>query len=198
MKLKIGEKHYSVKVADNDSKRKRGLSGVKASTMPKNSGLVLKYDEEVVVPITMDKMKFPLDIVFMKGGKVVDVRQGNPGDPMIDIKKPVDSVLELKYGEGGSIKVGDSVSWIGSKKGNKIKDTGSGVEKEGSYHVLDEDGNNQVNLHGSERVYSRIHTKQLYDLSVKAKSDNDFKSIGRAMMRILNKQDTQEQETVKD
>lgn len=194
MKLNIGDNSFSVKVAKTDAMRKAGLKGVKGETIPKQAGLVLKYDEAQNVPITMQGVSFPLDLVFIKDNKVVGTRQAKPGDPDIDIGSPVDHVLELKMGDGGKIKRGDTVSWTGSREGNKISMADGGLTPEGDFQLLDEDGKVQMNLDGVERVFSRIHTKQLYDLSKEAKDPKHYRAIGRAMLRMLDKQNTQEQQ----
>lgn len=66
-------------------------------------------------------------------------------------------------------------------------------------HVLDENGKVQTNIEGDERIFSRKHTAKLLELAEKAHSseaDNDYKKLGMAMMRMIDKQDTQEQEYV--
>lgn len=194
MKLSIGDNSFDVKVASTDAQRKQGLKRVDGNTIPKGSGLVLKYDKAQNVPITMKDMIFPLDLVYIHDGKVVATKQANPGDDDIDINTPVDNVLELKMGEGGKIKIGDEVSWVGTRDGNTIQMADGGLTPEGDYHLLNEDGKVQMNLEGVERVFSRIHTKQLYDLSKKAESPANYRAIGRAMLRMLNKQNTQQQQ----
>jgi len=190
MKLNIGEEQFIVKVASSEASRKRGLSGVKS--LPKGNGLVLKYSEPTTMTVTMKGMNFPLDLIFIKDYKVIAVKKANTWDTDIDIGKPIDMVLEVNAGDKGSIKIGNDVSWIGEKtdKDTIIMAEG-GLVPEGTLHVLDEDGKVQMNTMGNERVFSRIHTRQLYNLSVNAKNPSDFKRIGRAMVRMLNKQNTQ-------
>jgi hypothetical protein len=66
-----------------------------------------------------------------------------------------------------------------------------GLVPEGELHVLDEDGKIQMNVAGNERVFSRIHTKQLYNLAVKAQEPTDYRRLGRAMVRMITRQNTQ-------
>lgn len=194
MKLNIGEDTFTVKIASTDKQRQSGLKRVNGGTIPKNAGLVLKYEEARNVPITMDGMSFPLDLVFIKNNKVVALKQAKPGDPDVDIKKDVDHVLELKMGEGGKIKIGDEVSWTGSRENGVIQMADGGIAPEGDLHLLDEDGQVQMNMKGTERIFSRIHTKQLYDLSKKGNDPNNYRAIGRAILRMLDKQNTQEEQ----
>jgi len=192
MKLNIGNETFNVKIASTDASRRRGLSGIEEDTLPDDSGLVLKYDAPKNVTITMNGMKFPLDLVFINEGKVVAIKKARIGSKDIDIGKPVTSVLEVKLGCKGSVSVGDSVEWVGEKKadGTIIMAEG-GLTPEGDLHVLDDTGKVQMNVKGNERVFSRTHTTQLYDLSVDAETPADFRAIGRAMVRMINKQDTQ-------
>lgn len=190
MKLNVGDEQFIVKVASSDTARKRGLSGVKS--LPKGNGLVLKYDEPTSMKITIRGMNFPLDLIFIRDSKVIAVKKAKVWDPDISIEEPIDSVLEINLGEKGSIKTGDSVSWVGEKiKKDTIIMAEGGLVPEGDLHVLDEDGKVQMNVKGDERVFSRIHTKQLYNLAIKAKEPSDYKRLGRAMVRMITRQNTQ-------
>jgi len=190
MKLNIGNEQFTVKVASYDITRKRGLSGIKS--LPKGNGLVLKYDVPTSMTVTMRGMNFPLELIFIKDYKVIAIKKAKTWDPDIDIGEPVDMVLEINLGDKGSIKVGNEVSWVGEKidKDTIIMAEG-GIIPEGELHVLDENGKVQMNVKGNERVFSRIHTKQLHNLSVNASTPTDFKRIGRAMVRMINKQNIQ-------
>lgn len=199
MKVKIGNNEFEVKVASSEANRRKGLKGI--SKMPKGSGLVLSFSEEQVVPITMRGMKFPIDIIFSRGGKVQEVRSASIDSPDIIIEGPSDLILEVNRGEASGIKPGDEVSWVGEKSEGVITMASGGVAaKEGQMHVLDEDGKNQMNIKGNERIFSRKHTEKLIKLATKAdstKDDVDYKKLGKAMVDMLIKQDTQEQEYVK-
>jgi uncharacterized membrane protein (UPF0127 family) len=200
MKVKIGNNEYDVKVASSEAKRKKGLKGIKE--LPKGSGLVLSFSEEQVVPITMRGMKIPLDIIFSKGGKVQEVRSASIDSADIMIEGPSDLILEINRGEATGIKPGDEISWVGEKSedGTIVMASGGVAAKEGQMHVLDEDGKNQMNIKGNERIFSRKHTERLIKLATKAdstKDDVDYKKLGKAMVEMIIKQDTQEQEYVK-
>ena len=199
MKLKVGNKEFDVKVAELDKDRKNGLKGV--TKMPGSSGLVLSYAEVCVVPITMKGMRIPIDIVFSRGGKVQEVRTASIDSEDIMIDGPSDLVLEINKGASDGIKPGDDVSWLGEKKedGTIVMASGGVAAKKGEMQVLDEDGKNQMNIKGNERIYSRKHTAQLIKLAKTAeesKDDKDYKKLGKVMVSIIIKQDTQEQEYV--
>jgi len=200
MKVKIGNNEYDIKVASSEAKRKKGLKGV--TKLPKGSGLVLSFSEEQVVPITMKGMKIPLDIIFSRGGKVQEIRSASIDSPDIIIDGPSDFILEINRGEANGIKTGDEVNWVGEKSEDGIITMASGgvAAKEGQMHVLDEDGKNQMNIKGNERIFSRLHTAKLVKLATKAddtKEDSDYKKLGKAIVDMLIKQDTQDQEYVK-
>lgn len=201
MKIKVGNKEFSVKVASSDASRKQGLKGI--TKIPEGSGLVLSYEKEQVVPITMSGMKIPIDIVFSRGGKVQEIVSASIESPEILIEGPSDLVLEINKGEGAGIKTGDTISWVGEKNDDGTITMASGgiAAKSDEMQVLDEDGNNQMNIKGNERIFSRKHTVRLFDLAKKADEsglDTDYKKLGKTMVDIIVTQDTQDQEYTKD
>lgn len=199
MKLKVGEKEFSVKIAETPEAHNEGLNKVKPGSMPKNAGLVFKYDEPKPIIMTMVDMKFSIDIIFILDNSVQEVVSVNPGDDNIKIGEKSNLVLEVPLGSSQGIKPGDPVEWIGEKleDGTIQKAEGGVVAGEGAMHVLDENGKVQANIEGDERIFSRKHTVKLCELAeiaAKSKSENDYKKLGMAMMRMIDKQDTQEQE----
>ena len=202
MKLKIGEKELSVKVADTDETRTVGLLNVRAGSMPKNAGLVLKYNQATPANITMVGMKFPLDIVFVKDNKVQKIVSAEPGQENITINDVSDYVVEVPKGSGKDLKIGDLVDWVGEKKKDgtiEMAEGGVVTPIDGAMQILDENGKVQGNIQGDERIFSRKHTARLMELAstaAKTKSNNDYKKLGMAMMRMIEKQDTQKQEYV--
>lgn len=201
MKLRVGKQEFDIKVADTSERRKQGLKGIKK--LPKGNGLVLKFDQVQYVPITMQDMKIPLSLVYIRDGIVQQKRNAKPGQLDINISDPVDQVLEVNAGEATGVRVGDTVEWLGSKEdGGTINFIDSDRKSDdGSLHVLDDDGIVQTTLEGNERVFSRVHTNQLVTLASQALStDNvsDYKKVGRAMVRMINKQDIQEPEYVEE
>ena len=176
MKLQIGEKTFSVKIADTPEARKDGLLRVKPGSMPDTAGLVLKYDTPTVIDITMVGMKFPIQIVFVKDDLVQKVVKGSPEQSGISINTESDFVVEVVDGAANDIKSGDNVTFVGEKlKDGTIKMADGGVVAEdGMMQVLDENGKVQTNIFGGERVFSRIHTRTIVELAEKAsKSDSE-------------------------
>ncbi len=202
MRAKIGDKIFTIKVADTDDRRRQGLKGI--AKMPKEHGLMLKFGGSLNIPITMNDMKFPIGLVYILDGEVQGVTKGNVGDKKdITINKNSDSVLELNVDEVNGIKVGDTVELIGKKeKGGTIDFVAGEEEPEaGKIHVLNDKGQVQANLEGSERVFSRKDTTNLIDKAKRAeesKTDSHYISLGRAFVRVINRQDSQEPEYVKE
>lgn len=193
MRLKIGDIDFTIKVADTPERRERGLQGI--SEIPKLHGLLLKWEKPEVVSITMENMTIPLGLVFISNDKVQNVLNAEPGQAGIGINKKSDMVLEANLEDVATISKNESVEFMSKKKeGGSIDYIEGDVPAEGQLHVLDDKGVVQGNLNGNERVFSRTHTKQLYNLASKCEGEGDFKKVGRAMVRMINKQDTQKQE----
>ena len=166
MKLKVGSKEFKVKVASTPEARQKGLLGVKAGSMPKDSGLVLKFTPATPVPITMVGMNFSIDIIFIRDLKVQKVVSAEPDQEDININDVSDLVLEVPQGSGDGINPGDLVEWTGEKKedGTIQMADGGVAAQEGAMHVLDENGKVQTNIQGDERIFSRALTRLQFHL----------------------------------
>ena len=155
MKLRVGDKTFSVKVAETPESKKRGLTTVREGSMPKTAGLVLKYETPTPVNITMVGMKFSIDIIFVKNYIVQKVVSANPGESEITINDVSDLVLEVPQGSAEGIKPKDSVEWVGEKTEDGIIQAADGgvAKADGAMYVLDENGKVQMNIEGMN-VYS--------------------------------------------
>lgn len=200
MQLKIGKKHFNAAIADNDERRARGLKGIR--NLPKNSGMLLKWNEPIQVNITMQGVHIPLGLVFANDGKVQKVVEAIVDQPDIMIKGLSDMVFEGNMKELKGVKPGDNISIVASKEdGGKITFIEEEVPAIGELHVLDDKGIVQANLKGNERIFSRTHTKQLYSLvhqANKSELDSDYKKVGKAIARMITKQNKQEPEYVEE
>ena len=203
MRMLIGNKEFDVKVAETEPARRRGLIGVRKGSMPDNAGLVLKFDKPKPANITMEWVTFPLDLIFVKGGKVQKVVSAEQGQTDISINDVSDMVVEVPRGSGKGIEQGAPVEWVGKKNDDGTIELANGgsVPENGEMHVLDNNGAVQASLEGDERIFSRIHTAKLFDLAGKAaqsKSDDDYKKVGKAMVDMIHKQDTQDPQYAKN
>ena len=198
MKYKVGDKEFKVAVLDTPEKRMRGLKNIK--DMPKGNGVLLVMEQAEDVPITMQDMLFPIDIVFVAGDQVAGVKRGRVGrKDDIRMGVPVTHVLEVNAGEANGVKKGAEAGLIGIKEeGGTIKYLAGDVPPEaGKLHLLDEDGKVQKNLEGDERVFSRKDTAKLIKLSKKAREtedEKDFEKLGAAFVKMINDQDSREPE----
>jgi len=199
MKVVIGNKEFKVKSLFSDKGRKKGLKGFK--TLPEGKGIALRYKTPSVVTITMDDVYMDLAIIFILNEEIMAISIGvaDGGDILYD--GSVDTIIEINSDELDGILVGHKIEWVGEKlDGGKIK-SGQDLSKYKSEDllILDENGNVQGKMKGLDRVHSRADTKVLYDLCVQAdssKSDTDYKKVGRALVRIITKQDSTPTETI--
>lgn len=67
--LRMGSGIYHLRVADSESERIQGLSGV--DTLKPNGGLLMKFDSDNTWGIWMKDMKIPLDIVWLNAEKKI-------------------------------------------------------------------------------------------------------------------------------
>lgn len=94
----------SVRVADNPWERMRGLSGLTAEQV-KAQGMLFVFREAEVQHFWMKGMKLPLDVLWIKDGKIVALdagvqapKAGETPAAMTSEPIPVDMVLELPAG----------------------------------------------------------------------------------------------------
>ena len=184
MEIRIGSKEFEVRVSTSNEESTQGLSGTES--LPKKTGFAMKFDGSSVIPITMQEMLYPLDIIFTLDGKVTKVITASAGGADIVIKKPSDLIIEVNAGEASDIKPKDEVSFVGTKiEDVTVEMTEGGLDIVGGRQVLDEDGKNQMNLKGGERIFSRVSTKKMFEYA-KAK---EYKKLGKLVIKEIWGQD---------
>jgi len=114
-KLYIGQTEISVEIADSDQSRSQGLSGRKS--LPESSGMLFDFPKPDIYQFWMNDMNFPLDFIWINGGKVVEITENvqppsqTQGQPVV-VKSyfSVDKVLEVNAGfvTRNNLKVGDT------------------------------------------------------------------------------------------
>lgn len=98
----VNNKSFNVKIADNEKERQIGLS--KTTKIVENQGMLFIFDNADYHSFWMKDMKFPIDIIFIKGDKVVTViENAKPGvkEEDLEIYQPEeasDKVLEVSAG----------------------------------------------------------------------------------------------------
>jgi hypothetical protein len=108
-----GRVRVAVEVARSAPEQIRGLSG--RPGLPPGHGMLFVYDRPQPVSIWMKDMRFPLDILWIRGGRIVKVeRRAPPLDPRGPERiytATADMVLEVPAGTADRerIRVGDTV-----------------------------------------------------------------------------------------
>ena len=185
--IKIGGKEYKVKMALTDEEHATGLQGVES--LGEQEGMLFTFDEvQSECDFWMKDTLIPIDIVFINEElEVISVHQGIPQDETLITEYDVAFVLEVNPNSG--IKPGDELEFSTNHtvRSNKM-------------HVLDAEGNTQMELDGGERIFSRPNTKTLIKFAKKAaatQNDNDYKALGKRMFKFLDVQDSNAPEYVK-
>lgn len=121
----VGSTRVEVEIADSPHAMKLGLGG--RDSLPANRGMLFVYSQKTPAVFWMKGMRFPLDIIWIADGKVVQIDEKVPAEPGVaeeNLKtyvsgEPVDMVLEVNAGfsDENNIKIGDSVIFIDSKSG---------------------------------------------------------------------------------
>jgi uncharacterized protein len=112
-----GEK-LEVTVAKDDTTKQVGLSD--KSSLEENKGMLFPFEEPGYYAFWMRDMKFPIDIIFLRGDRVVQIyRNIQPASgediPIYRPNEPADSVLEINAGlsDKYNLKEGDTINISG-------------------------------------------------------------------------------------
>jgi len=116
--ITINEHSFSVEIADSASKQMRGLSG--REKLNENEGMLFVFKDSSIKTFWMKGMKFPIDIIWIKEGRIMEFSENLPPPKNIlnafiesvAPSVPIDSVLEVASGtvEKLGIKAGDKIS----------------------------------------------------------------------------------------
>lgn len=111
---------FKVEVAKTDKDKEIGLT--KYQSLDQDAGMFFSFGAEGNYSFWMRGMKFPIDIIYIDQGKVVDIKKNlppadssTPNIPTYAPSKPADSVLEISSGlsDKYGFKIGDSVQTSG-------------------------------------------------------------------------------------
>lgn len=188
--ISIGDKDYTVEVAEEQEDKYKGLS--ERTSLKKDEGMLFVYDHPQTLEFTMEDTNIDLDIIFIdENGHVTSVYpcKAHSEEPVED--DGVQFVLEVNINSG--IKEGDILDTIDELDDEEK----SGVNDK--MYVLDPNGDVQYQLEGGERIVSRRETKQLIRLAYKAyksDADVDYIAVGRKIFKILDGQDSRDPEYV--
>lgn len=119
--IKIGEVLINVEIAETQSARTNGLSG--REQLATFSGMLFVFDSSKKYQFWMKGMKFPIDMIFINDGKVVDfltevpVAKKDTSDadlPRYQPTVPIDMLLETNAGfiQNNNILKGETIYLI--------------------------------------------------------------------------------------
>jgi uncharacterized protein len=111
----------NIEVAQTPEERKQGLGG--RQSLASDSGMLFIFPEEKIHTFWMKGLSFPLDFIWIRSGKVVDITKNAqppaPGTADQDLpiyvpREPVTRVLEVNAGfvDTFGIKIGDRIEEI--------------------------------------------------------------------------------------
>lgn len=116
-RLRVGRVEIWVEIADNPEAWAQGLSG--REELGKNQGMLFVYPDALRLAFWMEDMRFPLDILFIRDGRVVDIHERvpapQPGQDGREIQvvssQPAAMVLEVNSGwvERHGVVIGDEI-----------------------------------------------------------------------------------------
>lgn len=110
---------FNIEIAKTQKAKETGLA--KYNSIPQNFGMLFPFGKEGYNAFWMKNMKFPIDIIFIKNGKIIKIYKDVPPPQTPDSQLPIykpgdvsDTVLEInsglsdKYGfeNGDSVKIG--------------------------------------------------------------------------------------------
>lgn len=115
--VSINDNKIKVEIADAKEKRSKGLGG--RTSLPEGEGMLFIFDKADKYPFWMKGVSFPLDFIWIREDKVVDLLENVPAAagqkdadlPIYVAKEPIDKILEVSAGTVArlNVKVGDSV-----------------------------------------------------------------------------------------
>lgn len=108
---------FNLYVAKSDKDKQIGLS--KYKNIDNTKGMVFSFSKPNYYPFWMKEMKFPIDIIYIKDGKIVTIYKNVPTPtndsslPIYNSKAPADRVLEVNAGlsQKYNFKEGDRVAF---------------------------------------------------------------------------------------
>lgn len=99
--VEIGDCRFYSEIANNDLSRFKGLSN--RPSLCSDCAMLFLFDSAQNLSFVMRNMNFPLDIIFIKNGKVINYYQNAPAEGSLPKKNyhsqgKADAVLEINSG----------------------------------------------------------------------------------------------------
>jgi uncharacterized membrane protein (UPF0127 family) len=114
--VSLGSKAYRLEVAKTDEARNQGLSG--RDSLPPGTGMLFLFDRPDRYSFWMEKMRFPIDIVFLTNGTIVNIANKvqppkTPTEPPATVRplQAFNQVIEIPAGDADALglKVGQRI-----------------------------------------------------------------------------------------
>ena len=112
--VRIGAREVAVEIADTPAKQERGL-GYRDS-LAWDSGMYFPYQRARMLTFWMKGMRFAIDIVWIRDGRIIDLHPNVPFEPggngpRVRPREAADAVLEVPAGYAGASgwRIGDRV-----------------------------------------------------------------------------------------
>jgi len=101
MTLRLGQKTFTLDIADTDELRAKGLGD--RLSMPQDQGMIFLFPKPGIYEFWMKDTHFPLDIIWLNGKTIVDIKtlpSPAPGETPARYtpKVEADTVIELHAG----------------------------------------------------------------------------------------------------
>jgi len=113
--LSVGGETVALAVAGTEEQKSRGLRGFES--LPRGRGMLFPVEPPRDVQLWMEGVKTPLDLVFVRNGRVRTIHAraapcSSEPCPKYRAREPIDRVLELKAGRASKLglAVGDRIS----------------------------------------------------------------------------------------
>ncbi len=106
----------SLEIADSEDEQRKGLSA--RDSLPKDKGMLFKFQKTDTHTFWMKDMRFPIDIIFINGEKIVTIYENVQPETekaenlsLYTPTEPADKVIELNAGlaKEFGLKTGDTI-----------------------------------------------------------------------------------------
>lgn len=114
--ITINKHKFNLELAKTSEQQIAGLSG--RSSLPQDQGMLFIFDTPGYYSFWMKKMKFPIDIIFIKDDLIVSIEKNakppvstDTNPPLYKPEEPANKVIEINAGlsDKYNIKKGDTV-----------------------------------------------------------------------------------------
>lgn len=110
--VKVGQAEIEVEIAATDEERSRGLGG--RDSLAEDEGMMFVFDQPGQYGFWMKGMRFALDFIWIRQGKVVEVSESVSAEDQTRVYQPkglIDAMVEVNAGwvKRQGVKVGDEV-----------------------------------------------------------------------------------------